>query len=58
MNRDQVKGRVKQVEGKTKEVAGKVVGDKEMENDVKAKKHVGKIQSGEVDARHDVKKQK
>ena len=31
MNKDQVKGRVKEVEGKIKEVAGKLVGNETLE---------------------------
>ena len=31
MNKDQVKGRIKEAQGKAKEVTGKVIGDKTME---------------------------
>lgn len=58
MNKDQVKGRVKEAEGKIKEVTGKVLGDKAMEVDGKIKKNTGKVQAVVGDARHDLKKQK
>jgi uncharacterized protein YjbJ (UPF0337 family) len=58
MNKDQVKGKVKEVEGKTKEVAGKVIGNKEMEVAGAVKKNAGKEQSHVGDARHEAKKHK
>ncbi|MFJ2992469.1 CsbD family protein [Pandoraea sp. NPDC087047] len=58
MNKDQVKGRIKEVEGKTKEVAGKVIGNKEMEVDGAVKKNAGKEQANVGHVRHDLKKHK
>ena len=56
MNRDQVKGRVKEVEGKVKEVAGKIVGNKTLEEKGKAQNAVGKVQAGYGDLKNDLKK--
>ena len=38
MNKDQVKGRVKEAEGKIKEVAGKLVGNEDLEAKGKVQK--------------------
>lgn len=56
MNKDQIKGRVKEVEGKVKEVAGKVVGNKTLEEKGKAQNAGGKIQAGYGDLKSDLKK--
>lgn len=56
MNRDQVKGRVKEVEGKVKEVAGKIVGNKTLEEKGKAQNAGGKVQAGYGDLKNDLKK--
>ena len=52
MNKDQVKGEIKQVKGRLKEAAGKVTGDKTLENKGeiqiaagKARKHFGDIKA-------------
>jgi uncharacterized protein YjbJ (UPF0337 family) len=55
MNRDQVKGRVKEAEGKIKEVAGKVVGNEKLEAEGKVDQVVGKVQSGYGDLKEDIK---
>ena len=56
MNKDQVKGRIKEAEGKAKEVAGKVVGNKNLETRGVVQKNVGKIQKGLGDIKDDLKK--
>jgi uncharacterized protein YjbJ (UPF0337 family) len=56
MNKDQVKGRVKETEGKVKEVAGKIFGDSRLEQQGKTEKLVGKVQSAYGDIKNDVKK--
>ena len=56
MNKDQIKGRVKEVEGKVKEVAGKVVGNKTLEEKGKAQNAGGKVQAGYGDLKNDLKK--
>ena len=58
MNKDQVKGRVKEVEGKIKEVTGKVVGNKTLEEKGKAQTAGGKVQAGYGDLKNDLKKQR
>lgn len=56
MNKDQVKGRVKEAEGKVKEVTGKLIGDEVLEEKGKTGKVLGKIQAGYGDLKHDLKK--
>lgn len=56
MNKDQVKGRIKEAEGKVKEVAGKAVGNKTLEEKGKMQNAVGKAQAGYGDLKHDLKK--
>lgn len=55
MNKDQVKGRVKEAEGKIKEVAGKLVGNEAMEAKGKVQKILGKAQAKFGDVKQDVK---
>jgi uncharacterized protein YjbJ (UPF0337 family) len=55
INKDQIKGRVKEAEGKIKEVTGAIVGDKTMEEKGKNKKNLGKVQAKYGDIKHDVK---
>ena len=45
MDKDRVKGSVKQIVGSIKEVVGKVVGDQKIEDDGKAEQIAGKIQN-------------
>ena len=45
MNKDQIKGRVKEATGKAKEVTGKVVDDKDLEEEGMVEKTVGKVQA-------------
>jgi uncharacterized protein YjbJ (UPF0337 family) len=56
MNKDQVKGRIKEAKGKVKEVAGRIVGDQTMENKGKLQNAVGKAQAGYGDVKEDIKK--
>ena len=55
MNKDQVKGRVKEAEGKIKEVAGKLVGNEKLEQKGKVQKIVGEAQAAVGDLKQDVK---
>jgi uncharacterized protein YjbJ (UPF0337 family) len=55
MNKDQVKGRVKEAKGKVKEVTGRVLGDKTMENKGKLENVTGKAQAAYGDVKEDIK---
>lgn len=55
MNKDQMKGRIKETTGKVKEVAGRVVGNKELERKGKIENTEGKVQAGYGDMKADVK---
>jgi uncharacterized protein YjbJ (UPF0337 family) len=55
MNKDQIKGRVKEVEGKIKEAAGKLVGNEKLEAKGKVQKILGKAQAKFGDVKQDVK---
>lgn len=55
MNKDQVKGRIKEAQGSVKEVTGKIVGNKELEQKGKIEKSIGKVQSGYGDIKEDIK---
>jgi uncharacterized protein YjbJ (UPF0337 family) len=55
MNKDQVKGRVKEAEGKIKEVAGKLVGNENLEAKGKVQKNLGEAQAKFGDVKKDVK---
>ena len=56
MNKDQIKGRVKEATGKAKEVTGKVVDDKDLEEEGMVEKTVGKVQARYGDLKADLKK--
>ena len=56
MNKDQIKGRVKEATGKAKEVTGKVVDDKDLEEEGMVEKTIGKVQAGYGDLKADLKK--
>lgn len=56
MNKDQVKGQLKQAEGQVKEVTGKLIGDKTLENKGKVQNVVGKVQETYGDAKDEIKK--
>ncbi len=55
MNKDQVKGRVKEAEGKIKEVTGKLVGNETLEAKGKVQRVLGKAQAKFGDVKQDVK---
>jgi uncharacterized protein YjbJ (UPF0337 family) len=55
MNKDQVKGRLKEAQGAVKEVTGKMVGNKSLEQKGKVEKAIGKVQSGYGDIKEDIK---
>lgn len=58
MNKDQVKGRIKEAEGAAKEVAGKVSGKESLEQKGKLEKAAGKTQAGFGDIKNAIKKDK
>ena len=53
MNKDQVKGRVKEAEGKIKEVAGKLVGNETLEAKGKVQRTLGEAQAKFGDVKQD-----
>lgn len=55
MNKDQVKGQVKQAKGKIKKIAGKILGDKTMQAKGRIQDATGKIQEGYGDLKADLK---
>lgn len=55
INKDQVKGLVKQAEGTIKEAAGKLVGNEKLEAKGKLEQIVGKAQVAAGDLKQDVK---
>jgi len=55
MNKDQVKGRIKEAKGKIKEVAGKLVGNEKLEAKGKVQKVLGEAQAKFGDVKQDVK---
>jgi len=55
INKDQIKGRVREAEGKIKEVTGAVVGNETMEEKGKDQKNLGKAQAKFGDIKHDMK---
>jgi uncharacterized protein YjbJ (UPF0337 family) len=56
MNKDQVKGRVRQAKGKIKEVAGKAVGDRRAETEGDAEQLAGRVQKTYGDAKNEIRK--
>lgn len=56
MNKDQVKGNLKQAEGTVKEVTGKIIGSKKLEEKGKLEKHAGKVQESYGDMKDNIKK--
>ena len=56
MNKDQVKGRVKEATGTLKETTGKAVGNKHLAEKGSIEKDVGKAQAGLGDIKNDLKK--
>jgi len=57
MNKDQIKGAIKNVEGKVQEEAGKVVGSKEQQIKGMSKQVAGKTEQKYGDAKEVLKKQ-
>jgi len=55
VNKDQIKGRIKQAKGTIKEAAGKIVGNEKLQMKGKIQKTVGEAQAGFGDAKQDVK---
>jgi uncharacterized protein YjbJ (UPF0337 family) len=55
INKDQVKGRLKEAQGRIKEAAGKLVGDKKLEQKGKTEKVLGKARAKYGDVKKDVK---
>jgi uncharacterized protein YjbJ (UPF0337 family) len=55
VNKDQVKGRVKEAQGKMKEVAGKLVGNEKLEAKGKVKKVLGAAQAKVGDVKQKMK---
>ncbi|HVK55525.1 MAG TPA: CsbD family protein [Burkholderiales bacterium] len=56
MNKDQVKGRIKEANGKVKEVAGKMVGNKRLQEKGRIQKAAGIAQADIADAKNDLAK--
>ena len=55
VNKDQIKGRLKEAQGKANEVAGQIVGNTTLEQKGKVQVVVGKVQAGFGDLKEDVK---
>lgn len=55
MNKDQVKGRVKEAGGTIKQVTGKIVGNEKLEEKGRIEKIAGKVQAGYGDIKRDIK---
>ncbi len=55
MNKDQMKGAVKNVEGKIQQQVGKVVGNKDQQVKGLTKQVAGKVQEGVGDAKQSIK---
>ena len=56
MNKQKLKGQMKEAEGKIKEVAGKLVGNERLEEKGKAEKLAGKHEAARADLKEDIKK--
>jgi uncharacterized protein YjbJ (UPF0337 family) len=54
MNKDQVKGRVREAKGKVKEIAGKAVGNRRVEAEGDAEQLAGKVQKTYGDAKNEI----
>ena len=55
VNKDQVKGRVREAKGKIKEAAGKLVGNEKLEVKGKIQKVLGQAQTKYGDVKQDLK---
>jgi uncharacterized protein YjbJ (UPF0337 family) len=58
VNKDQIKGRIREAKGTVKETAGKVTGKEILEQKGKLQKQAGKAQAGYGDIKSDIKKDK
>jgi len=58
MNKDQVKGRIKETKGTAKAVAVKVSGKESLEQKGNLQKAAGKVQAGYADIMNDIKNDK
>lgn len=56
MNKDQMKGRVKEAQGKIKAATGKAVGNKSMEGKGRIDQATGKAQASYGDLKNEIKK--
>jgi uncharacterized protein YjbJ (UPF0337 family) len=56
MNKDQIKGRIKEAKGKVKEVTVKIVSDKTIEEKGKVQATIGKVQAAYGDRKDDLKR--
>jgi len=56
MNRDQMKGRIKETKGKAKQIAGNIVGNRRLEEKGRMQKNLGKVQAAYGDVKNDLKK--
>jgi uncharacterized protein YjbJ (UPF0337 family) len=56
LNKDQVKGRIREVKGSVKEAAGKLSGKESLEQEGKLQKAAGKVQAGFGDLRSNINK--
>ncbi len=57
MNKDQIKGRIKEAKGTVKETAGKATGKVILEQKGKLQKAAGKAQAGFGDIKNDIRKE-
>jgi len=56
MNKDQIKGDIKQAKGHMKEGAGKILGNKNMEDKGKIQNAAGKVHKSFGDLKEEIKK--
>ena len=56
VNKDQIKGRVREVEGKTKQGLGKITGNRDLEQKGKIDEGLGKLQGAYGDVKDAIKK--
>jgi uncharacterized protein YjbJ (UPF0337 family) len=56
MNKNQVKGRIKEAKGKSKELAGKTVGNKQLQREGKLEKLGGKAEAAYGDLKKEVQR--
>ncbi len=56
VNKDQVKGRVREAKGKLKETIGKIVGNEDLEAKGSLQKDLGVMQGAVGDIKEDIKK--